>query len=270
MKKMINVNEYTKKDIVEKEEAKEIVLREFDFEKEIDYKKFENEFSWEYGHKVATELPIKSTVSKIKEMQNEGIDFDDLGKKDVGIAEIVPKFMENEEVVSASRRGTLMHLFMQKLDLKTNYLKEQLNSLKEELVYKNIISEEEAKSINIDKALKFFDSKLSQRIKNAKCVEKEKAFCIKMSAKDIYENTTDESILVQGIIDLYAITENEEVILVDYKTDFVEYGNEQLLIEKYKNQLKIYKKALEEALDKKVTDVYIYSLYLNKEIKLDV
>ena len=270
MKKMINVNEYTKKDIVEKEEAKEIVLREFDFEKEIDYKKYENEFSWEYGHKVATELPIKSTVSKIKEMQNEGIDFDDLGKKDVGIAEIVPKFMENEEVVSASRRGTLMHLFMQKLDLKTNYLKEQLNSLKEELVYKNIISEEEAKSINIDKALKFFDSKLSQRIKNAKCVEKEKAFCIKMSAKDIYENTTDESILVQGIIDLYAITENEEVILVDYKTDFVEYGNEQLLIEKYKNQLKIYKKALEEALDKKVTDVYIYSLYLNKEIKLDV
>ena len=270
MKKMINVNEYTKKDIVEKEEAKEIVLREFDFEKEIDYKKYENEFSWEYGHKVATELPIKSTVSKIKEMQNEGIDFDDLGKKDVGIAEIVPKFMENEEVVSASRRGTLMHLFMQKLDLKTNYSKEQLNSLKEELVYKNIISEEEAKSINIDKALKFFDSKLSQRIKNAKCVEKEKAFCIKMSAKDIYENTTDESILVQGIIDLYAITENEEVILVDYKTDFVEYGNEQLLIEKYKNQLKIYKKALEEALDKKVTDVYIYSLYLNKEIKLDV
>ena len=30
------------------------------------------------------------------------------------------------------------------------------------------------------------------------------------------------------------------------------------------------KEALEKGLGKKVTDVYIYSLYLNKEIKLDV
>ena len=32
----------------------------------------------------------------------------------------------------------------------------------------------------------------------------------------------------------------------------------------------LYKKALESALNKKVEDVYIYSLYLNKEIKIDV
>ena len=46
----------------------------------------------------------------------------------------------------------------------------------------------------------------------------------------------------------------------------MEKNNEQELIEKYKPQLKIYKKAIEEALNKNVEKVYIYSVYLNKEI----
>ena len=60
--------------------------------------------------------------------------------------------------------------------------------------------------------------------------------------------------------------ENDEIILVDYKTDFVE--NDKQLILKYKKQLDLYKKALEEGICKKVKEVYIYSLYLNKEILL--
>ena len=73
---------------------------------------------------------------------------------------------------------------------------------------------------------------------------------------------------MKGIIDLYEIFEDGKILLLDYKTDYVELGNEEILIKKYKNQLKIYKQALEEALDKKVEEVYIYSLYLNKEIKI--
>ena len=114
----------------------------------------------------------------------------------------------------------------------------------------------------------FLNSKLAIKIKNAKIVEKEKAFCREMLAKEIFEDATDETILVQGIIDLYAITQDDNIILLDYKTDFVE--NEETLIKKYYNQLKIYKQALEEALNKKVEEIYIYSLYLNKELKINV
>ena len=112
----------------------------------------------------------------------------------------------------------------------------------------------------------FLKSNLAQKIKDSKIIEKEKAFCKKMQAKEIFEQAKDETILVQGIIDLYSITENDEIILVDYKTDYIE--DEKVLIDRYSNQLKIYKKALEEALEKKVTETYIYSLYLNKEIKM--
>ena len=41
--------------------------------------------------------------------------------------------------------------------------------------------------------------------------------------KSLYESILDdEDILVQGIIDVYGITKNRDIILADYKTDFVE------------------------------------------------
>ena len=43
-----------------------------------------------------------------------------------------------------------------------------------------------------------------------------------------------------------------------------------MLIKKYYNQLKIYKEALEDALNKTVKEIYIYSIYLNKEIQVDL
>lgn len=270
MQKLINVNEYSKKDIVSKEEEKEIKIREFDFEKEIDFEKYEKEFAWNYENIVATKLPIKSTVSKIKEMQNEEIDFFELSNKEIGIAEIVPSFMEEEEKVSGSRKGTLMHLFLQKLDLKRQYSKEELENLKQELIVKKIISLEEANFINLFKIQNFLNSKLAEKLRRAKIIEKEKAFCLKIKAKEVFEEANDEFILVQGIIDLYAILDDGKIVLIDYKTDFVENGNEQLLVEKYQKQLKMYKQALEEALNKKVEESYIYSLYLNKEIKIEI
>ena len=72
--------------------------------------------------------------------------------------------------------------------------------------------------------------------------------------------------MVQGIIDLYYINEKDELILVDYKTDYVK--EEKELIEKYKVQLELYKKALEESLDRKVEKIYIYSTQLNKAIEI--
>ena len=59
------------------------------------------------------------------------------------------------------------------------------------------------------------------------------------------------------------------MVLIDYKTDYVE-KDENELIEKYKIQLQLYKEALEKGTNKIVDEVYIYSLYLNKEIQLEL
>ena len=79
----------------------------------------------------------------------------------------------------------------------------------------------------------------------------------------------DENILVQGIIDLYYIDKNGKLVLVDYKTDYVEAEKENELVEKYKEQLYLYKDALEKALNRKVDRMWIYSLYLNESIVIE-
>ena len=79
----------------------------------------------------------------------------------------------------------------------------------------------------------------------------------------------DENILVQGIIDLYYIDKDGRLVLVDYKTDYVEAGKENELVEKYKEQLYLYRDALEMALNRKVDRMWIYSLYLNESIVIE-
>ena len=65
---------------------------------------------------------------------------------------------------------------------------------------------------------------------------------------------------------MYYIDANDNLVLLDYKTDYVEKGKENELIEKYRGQLKLYKDALESALNKNVDKVCIYSVYLGMSI----
>ena len=108
-------------------------------------------------------------------------------------------------------------------------------------------------------------------LKQAKEIYREKPFYINIPIKDILKKSTlnldnikNESILVQGIIDLYYISKDDKLVLLDYKTDYVEKGKENLLLDKYNKQLDIYKDALESALDRKVDKTFIYSVYLGK------
>ena len=73
---------------------------------------------------------------------------------------------------------------------------------------------------------------------------------------------------MQGIIDLYYIDKDDNLVLLDYKTDFVRPGDENKLINRHKSQLMLYKEALENALNKKVDKIYIYSTVLGKEIEV--
>lgn len=253
--------------LVNEEKVREI--REFNFEKETDFEDFEKALNWKYPKLIATKLPIKSTVSKIKEMQADSVDFENLKSREIGIANIAPIFMqdEKENVISGSIKGTLMHLFLQRIDFKIDYNINKLDELRNELIAKKIITENESKTIDLNKVDNFLKSDLIKKTKTSKEIGKEKAFCIKMNAKEFFEDAENETILVQGIIDLYFVDANDEIVLIDYKTDYVK--NEKELIDKYRVQLELYRKALEMGLGKKVVGMYIYSLYLNKEINIE-
>ena len=226
-------------------------------EKEIKYK-----LNWEYKNIELSKIEGKTSVSKLKQQENINKEFNEHTMS-------VPSFMKEENSkLTGAQKGTLIHLCMQSLNEKEEYTEQRIKELIENLLLKKKISSVEAENIDINKILNFTKSKIWQEVNKAKKVEKEKTFYISIPTKEIYEIDTSEEILVQGIIDLYYINENDELILVDYKTDYVKEENE--LIEKYKKQLEIYKRALEEALKKKVSKTYIYSTHLNKEISIQL
>ena len=257
----ITLNKIAKKDVLKAEEnQEEQEKRNIELPEKIDYEKINEILNWQYKYKEMTNIQSKMSVTKIKELKNNET------QKQQHI-EIKPKFMLDKTKVSSAERGTIIHLILQKLDFTKEYSKEELAQFVNNLCTKNIITQIQKDSIDIEKIYQIINTQFIKNLKNAKEIKKETPFYTYINTKEIYNTQNSENILVQGIIDLYYINQQNEVILVDYKTDYVESSGEEL-IDKYKVQLEIYKKALEESLKEKVKHIYIYSIYLNKEIEI--
>ena len=70
------------------------------------------------------------------------------------------------------------------------------------------------------------------------------------------------------MIDAY-FEENDEIVLVDYKTDRVpEDGGEAVLLRRYEKQLELYADAITRACGIRVKEKIIYSFALNKSIPI--
>ena len=219
-----------------------------------------SKLNWKYDDIELSKIEGKTSVSNIKQISSQE------NTKELKIDNMkTPEFLKEENnKLTGAQKGTLIHLCMQYLNVKEEYTEQKVNELIESLLFKKKITTLEAENIDINKILNYTKSNLWQEVRKAKIIEREKTFYISIPANEIYDININEEVLVQGIIDLYYINENEELILVDYKTDYVQDKKE--LIDKYSKQLELYKRALEEALNKKVSKIYIYSTYLDKEI----
>ena len=255
---------------IENEDIKEKLTKIKDDKQIEEIKKI---IEWKYKNYLATTIPSKASVTKLKKLENENqlkiLFNEEIHDEGKGNNKLLPKpkFLNEEEKLTGAEKGTIMHLVLQKLDIrKEAYNLEQIDSFIEDLYSKNIITELEKKCINKYKILNFVNSNIYKELTEAKEINREKPFYINIPAKDVFKEELEENILVQGIIDLYYINKNGELILVDYKTDYIEEGKEKELIEKYKKQLELYKNALENSLGRKVDKTYIYSVYLGKEL----
>ena len=229
---------------------------------EQEKEKIKEILNWQYKHQSIEGIPTKTSVSKLKEKREQEVQITQ-----------EPKFI-NEEVktkLTGAQKGTLIHLCLQKMKETEEYNLEKITELIEELKDKEIITEIEVQNIDKEKLLEYTNSQLWTELKQAKEIHKEHPFYINIKASRIYNQINkedDEEILVQGVIDLFFIDKDDKLILVDYKTDYVQNENE--LVEEYKGQLDLYKEALEQSLDKKVDKMCIYSVYLNKLIEIGI
>ena len=75
--------------------------------------------------------------------------------------------------------------------------------------------------------------------------------------------TTEDKVLVQGVVDLFI--NGEKKILVDFKYSRLD---DKRLAEKYKTQLYLYKSAIESAVSAEIDRVVIYSFLTGSTIDL--
>ncbi len=228
-------------------------------------KLFKDSFSYEYSYQAEGAIPAKLTVSEIKRMQSADTEESEILLEEEETEEIVPLFMqETKEELKGAAKGTLYHRVWENLDYEKIDTKEQIEEQLE-----NMLTTEEKKSIWVPDFNRFAKSPLAGRMKAAAQREqfyREQPFVIAMPANQIREEyETEEEILVQGIIDAY-FEEEDGLVLVDYKTDKVQKGQEKELVEKYKVQMQYYKKALEMITDKEVKEIYIYSTGIGKAV----
>ncbi|QAT39445.1 helicase-exonuclease AddAB subunit AddA [Clostridium sp. JN-9] len=229
---------------------------------EVYFEEVNRRLKWEYKYVKSSNIPAKLSVSEIKR-RFQVIDDTDSSSLISPIEFRKPGFLENTKKFTASERGTILHLVMQHLDINKVSSKEEIQQQLIHLINKQFITEEQSKIVNINNIFKFYQSDIGKRIKKAHKIYREQPFYIKVPSTSLYndldmETYKDEEILIQGIIDCY-FEENDGLVLLDYKTDYVE--DEQQIIEKYKIQIQYYAKALEVITGKTVKEKYIYLFY---------
>ena len=180
------------------------------------------------------------------------------GRKPMAIADA-------EEIVTGAQWGTLMHEAMQWLPVK-KYTQKSMTAMLDSLQAEGKFSDEERSLLSDRSLYGFFNSDLGQRLIASKRVERELPFSMLFDGNRVYPDVENgERLFLQGIIDT-AFVEDDQWVLVDYKTDRVKSGDE--LIRRYKIQMDLYKEALERLTNMPVKASYIYSFRLHEAVLL--
>ena len=170
-----------------------------------------------------------------------------------------------DEVVTGAQWGTLMHEAMQWLPVK-KYTQKSMTDMLDLLQAEGKFSDEERSLLSDRSLYGFFNSDLGHRLIASKRVERELPFSMLFDGNRVYPDVENgERLFLQGIIDTVFV-EDDQWVLVDYKTDRIKSGDE--LIRRYKIQMDLYKEALERLTNMPVKASYIYSFRLHEAVLL--
>lgn len=264
----MNFEEIVEDEIIEEEEATwtRAVLENWNSSKTYDEemaKTLEMQMNYHYPYKGLEGKKVKFSVSELKKQSME----DELSEE--ALLPSLPIKIEERGQLTGAERGTAYHRVFELLDFTKDYTYETLKKSMDEMFEKGKISEEALKTIRIKDILAFVECSAGKRMKEAAkegLCYKEQPFVLGVPMEQVYPGCDiDETVLVQGIIDVY-FEEDGELVVLDYKTDHVKTMEE--LRDRYHVQLEYYSEALEQITGKKVKERVIYSVTLNQELSV--
>lgn len=240
------------------------------------YETMRERFRYEYPHKILSRLYSKTSVSELKKAAMEGDEeVHVLFETDDRSIAYLPKYLRKEEEPGGVNTGSAYHKVLELIDYARyqSVAKQQLIQCIEEdmdqFQKKGLLSAEYRSLVRADRIAAFMQSHSAKRMgEAAKCASlfKERPFVMQIPASRLGEEfPEEEGVLIQGIIDVY-FKENDELVVLDYKTDRVQEAFE--LKKRYQTQLDYYAEALEQLTGLKVKEKIIYSFALKEEIFL--
>ena len=183
-----------------------------------------------------------------------------------GISDIPrPRFLAEKEQLSGAQRGTVYHLVFEHLPyglLDEHSDASVLERWLQSFASKGYLTPQELAVIRADDFIAFLRTGIGRRMRAAALagkLQREQQFMMGFDADKLYpEVTHGDMVLVQGIIDAW-FWEDDEIVLVDYKTDHVRNDLRELA-DKYRIQLEYYAEALERVTGHTVREKIIYSV----------
>ncbi len=245
-----------------------------------------NRFTYSYKDKALTLLPEKMSVSKTSPTVLDGSDeyefslVKDTEERDTG--RTLPHFAERMPAEESAKRGIATHYLLQFCDLQ-NLKKNGASAELKRLVDKGFISKKDAERVRCGEIEMFRESKLMQKMLEAKKLYREFRFTTAIPASSLTAEEDkilaykDRSVLVQGVIDCIVENPDGTLSLYDYKTDRLtskELSDKSLaedtLKRKHATQLSYYAMAVKEIFGKVPVNVEVYSLHLGDTVDVSI
>ena len=230
-------------------------------------------------------FPAKTSYSALKKINTKDHEWNH-NKEKRGYLELTT-LKKSTSTSKAILRGNIIHKLFEKIvndtraGVEISDVVSYIDSLKktdnllQNIKEHRILSQEEFDNINnkddIEKITNFINSELIKLVAKSEFCQTEIAFTTAKKAKELYDDSeSDIDVILQGVVDLFIKISDDEAIIVDYKTDHVTSRNgEEVLRDRHREQLRIYKEAVAEYYKLNNIRTFVYSYVLSSLIEIE-
>ena len=216
-----------------------------------------------YAHGAACAYPSKLTATQLKgRVVDEELPHTALYSTALRFTK--PSF---DKKLSSTERGTAMHLAMEHLPYDAMGSEESIRRELERLVSMDYMTEEQASAVSAEQLMKFYASPIGQRVRLAGNLVREFKFSVLEKAERYDKALQAEEILLQGVADC-ALIEEDGLVIIDFKTDRIQAGEENERAETYRGQLAAYANALSRIFEKPVKECILYFFATGQSVSI--
>ena len=222
---------------------------------------------YRYPNLAATKMPSKQTATQRKGREKDEEAAQNAAEEKAHVRTWrKPAFMVGQ--AGGKQYGNAVHTVMQYIRFNQCTDEEAVRREIDRLVQEHFLTEEQSGLVRCDQIAYFFATPLGKRLRTETNVLREFKFSILDDAGRYGDGLDGEKVLLQGVVDC-ALIEDDGIIVVDFKTDYVTKSTVDAVVSRYRMQILTYADALSRIYEKPVKAKYLYLFHLNQfaEIK---